>query len=43
MVPDSAVRDTGLKRFANSSADVAWLDPAKDVSAASLAEKIDAG
>ena len=43
IVPDSAVREAGLKRFANTSADVAWLDPARDVSAASLAEKSDAG
>ena len=43
IVPDSAVREAGLKRFANTSAEVAWLDPAKDVSAASLAEKSDAG
>jgi hypothetical protein len=35
------VREAGLKRFANSNADVAWLDPAKDVSAASLATKSD--
>jgi hypothetical protein len=43
IVPDSAVRQAGAKRFANSTADVAWLDPDKDVSAASLAAKSDAG
>jgi ectoine hydroxylase len=43
IVPDSAVREAGLKRFANSNADVAWPDPAKDLSAASLATKSDAG
>jgi len=30
---------SGLKRFTNSTADVAWLNPAQDVSATSLAEK----
>jgi ectoine hydroxylase len=38
-VPDTAIAQAGLKRFANSSADVAWLDPEADVSAASLAAK----
>ena len=36
-VPDSAVAQAGLRRFANSTADVAWLDPNEDKSAASLA------
>ena len=35
-VPDSAVAQAGLNRFGNSTADVAWLDPNKDKSAASL-------
>jgi ectoine hydroxylase-related dioxygenase (phytanoyl-CoA dioxygenase family) len=36
-VPDEAVAQAGLKRFANSSEDVAWLNPQQDKSAASLA------
>lgn len=36
-VPDSAIIEAGLKRFANSNVDVAWLNPAEDKSAASLA------
>jgi ectoine hydroxylase-related dioxygenase (phytanoyl-CoA dioxygenase family) len=43
IVPDAAVRDAGLKRFVNSTTDVAWLDPDKDVSASSLAAKSEAG
>ncbi|HWB82728.1 MAG TPA: phytanoyl-CoA dioxygenase family protein [Bryobacteraceae bacterium] len=35
-VPDSAVAEAGLKRFANSNMDVAWLNPDEDKSAASL-------
>jgi phytanoyl-CoA dioxygenase PhyH len=35
-VPDSAIREAGLRRFADSTADVAWLDDAKDQSARSL-------
>ena len=39
-VADAAVAEAGLKRFANSGADVAWLNPNEDRSAASLsAEK----
>jgi len=37
-VPDSAVIESGLRRFADSSADVAWLDPDLDHSARSLGE-----
>lgn len=37
-VPDAAIREAGLKRFADSSADVAWLEIAKDDSARSLEE-----
>jgi ectoine hydroxylase-related dioxygenase (phytanoyl-CoA dioxygenase family) len=33
VVPDSAIREAGLRRFSDSSADVAWLDPAIDRSA----------
>lgn len=36
-VPDSAIREAGLRRFADSNADVAWLEDAKDQSARSLA------
>src|ERR1700758_1929304 len=37
-VPDSAIREAGLRRFADSGADVAWLDDKKDESARSLAK-----
>lgn len=35
-VPDSAVREAGLKRFADSAADVGFLEVARDTSATSL-------
>jgi ectoine hydroxylase-related dioxygenase (phytanoyl-CoA dioxygenase family) len=35
-VPDSAIREAGLRRFADSSAGVAWLDETEDQSARSL-------
>lgn len=35
-VPDSAIKKVRLKRFADSDADVAWLEEAKDQSARSL-------
>jgi len=35
-VKDSAIREAGLRRFADSEADVAWLEDAKDQSARSL-------
>jgi hypothetical protein len=38
-VPDSAIKAAGLKRFADSSADVAWLEARRDSSARSLADK----
>jgi ectoine hydroxylase len=38
-VPDSAIREAGLKRFANSNSDVSWLDGSKDQSARTLAKK----
>jgi len=38
-VDDSMIREVGVKRFADDASDVAWLDPGKDSSAASLAEK----
>ncbi|MBN9657006.1 MAG: phytanoyl-CoA dioxygenase family protein [Acidobacteria bacterium] len=37
-VPDSAILEAGLRRFADSSADVAWLEAARDQSASSLDE-----
>lgn len=39
-VPDSAIREAGLKRFADSQADVAWLEDQKDRSARGLAKKV---
>jgi ectoine hydroxylase-related dioxygenase (phytanoyl-CoA dioxygenase family) len=38
-VPDSAIREAGLRRFADTKADVAWLESSKDHSARSLADK----
>src|SRR5581483_1458370 len=38
-VPDSAIREAGLRRFSDTNADVAWLEDQKDQSARSLAEK----
>ena len=35
-VPDSAILEAGLKRFADSTEDVAWLEDKKDQSARSL-------
>jgi ectoine hydroxylase-related dioxygenase (phytanoyl-CoA dioxygenase family) len=35
-VPDSAIRDAGLKRFGDSAAEVGWLEAARDNSATSL-------
>ena len=35
-VPDAAIRQVGLKRFADSSTDVAWLQEEKDQSARTL-------
>ena len=37
-VPDSAIREAGLRRFADTSADVAWLEEANDQSARSLGQ-----
>ena len=36
-VPDSAIREAGLRRFNDSKSDVAWLEDTKDLSARSLA------
>jgi hypothetical protein len=38
-VADSAIREAGLRRFADSKMDVAWLEDKKDVSARSLQSK----
>jgi hypothetical protein len=38
-VPDSAIKEAGLKRFADSGSDVAWLDVVRDRSARSLGPK----
>lgn len=35
-VPDSAIREAGLRRFSDSTADVAWLEEANDRSAREL-------
>jgi ectoine hydroxylase len=35
-VPDSAIRETGLRRFADAQTDVAWLEDSADRSARSL-------
>jgi Phytanoyl-CoA dioxygenase (PhyH) len=37
-VPDSAIREAGIRRFGESKADVAWLEPEKDRSARSLTD-----
>jgi hypothetical protein len=37
-VPDSAIRDAGLRRFSDSQADVAWLKAEEDKSARVLAK-----
>src|SRR6516225_5556429 len=39
-VPDSAILEAGLKRFADSTEDVAWLEDKKDRSARSLERQI---
>jgi len=38
-VPDSAIRQAGLRRFSDSTANVAWLNAAEDKSARSLDEE----
>ena len=35
-VPDSAIREAGLRRFADSSTNVAWMNDTEDHSASSL-------
>jgi hypothetical protein len=39
VVPDSAIREVGIKRFADDSSDVAWLENSKDRSAKLLANR----
>jgi len=38
-VPDSAIKETGLRRFADTQTDVAWLEGEKDRSARSLKQE----
>lgn len=38
-VPDPAIKESGLRRFGDSHADVAWLNPTEDESARSLEQK----
>ena len=35
-VPDTAIKEAGLRRFSDPHSDVAWMDPGKDASARSL-------
>ncbi len=37
-LPDTAIREAGIRRFADSKADVAWLEDTKDQSARSLTQ-----
>jgi hypothetical protein len=39
VVLDSAIREVGIKRFADDKSDVAWLQDAKDRSAKILAQR----
>jgi len=39
VVPDSAIKEVGVKRFADDTSDVAWLEDAKDRSARALSRK----
>ena len=39
VVPDSAIKEVGVKRFADDASDVAWLENATDRSAKALARK----
>lgn len=41
-VPDSAIKEVGVKRFGDDGSDVAWLEDTKDESARSLQEKANA-
>ena len=39
VVPDSAIKEVGVKRFADDTSDVAWLENTKDRSAKALARQ----
>jgi hypothetical protein len=39
VVPDAAIKQVGVKRFADDASDVAWLEDSKDVSARRLTRK----
>jgi hypothetical protein len=39
VVPDAAIKEVGVKRFADDPSDVAWLEDANDVSARGLARR----
>jgi hypothetical protein len=39
VVPDAAIREVGIKRFADDTSDVAWLENTRDRSAKLLATK----
>ena len=39
-VPDVEIRKAGRKRFADAKGDAAWLEPSKDLSSKTLAQKI---
>jgi hypothetical protein len=38
-IDDDAIKKTGIKRFADDTSDVAWLDPKHDASARSLPDE----
>ncbi len=38
-VPDTAIKEAGLRRFSDAHTDVAWMDPDRDESARSLEKK----
>lgn len=38
-LPDAAIQDIGVRRFADDRSDVAWLDPNRDASARSLSDE----
>ena len=42
VVPDGAIREVGLRRFADDASDVAWLDNNRDRSAKALSEEVSA-
>jgi hypothetical protein len=42
VVPDAAIKEVGVKRFADDASDVAWLEDRKDVSARRLGDEVGA-